>query len=210
MAELPSKKGQRSKGVFKLPSAEVIIATKAKEIEKDAELAKSKYSKLIFDYARKNSSFSRTLRMHGLDYLHRLHKPANPDQSDVTLIQIFEKSLDLDRVAINLHEKSLDELGKDKELRFKESLIGFKKRTEKYHGIFDSANSLLVNFQSLVSKKNSVPFCLIEEKLNASRLCLRSKLLEVERVYLDVFEGTSIMSGMVPERTEEDAQMEPL
>ena len=167
-------------------SAEQAVVVMRVEIEADVEKAKAGYNRFLLNYAKTNSSFARTLRTYGLDFLSRVSKPANPFFSDLSLIQQFEKCLELDRIAINLHSKAVGELSKSKELRYKESLVDFEKSLVFYNASLNKGVSLLVDFQSLVFKKDEVPLCILEPKLLVSRKQLRLHQLALERIFLDV------------------------
>jgi len=193
-----------------MASAAEAVALRKAEINSDIVRAREKYSKFMLNYAKTNSAYARTLRTYGLEFLHRLSKPADSDKSDVSLIQQIEKCLELDRVAINLHSKAMDEMSKDREIRFRECLKLFEERRKTYVKDFELGNDCLVRFQSAVDRKSSVPAGLLEMLLLPLRREARSKQLGLERIFLDVFEGTAIMSGRLPETTEEDAREEAL
>ncbi len=191
-----------------MASPEKAIADKKAEINADIERAKTKYSKFTFDYTKKNSSYTRIVGKYDLEFLHRIPKPADLSLSDVSLIQQLEKCLALDRLAINLHSKAIEEISKDKEIRFKESLNPFKEKMASYKKIIEKSIDLLVEFQKQVNRKDKVADCILEEKLSPLRKEIRLNQMDLERIYMDVFEGTAMMTGKMQESTDAEAQAE--
>lgn len=190
-------------------SPDVAVASKKQEIEAELEAVKEKYAKLVFDFAKKNSNFSRGLGKKW-DYLERVLMPIGFRAYNRALAHKVDGYLGLSKVAINWHGKALEELNMDRAIRFKDGLKLLEGRKRSYRDSFFETNELLNKFRLRDNELDSTPECLLKEPIAELRVALNLKLVELGRISLDVFEGTTVMSGRVPERTEEDMEAEAL
>jgi hypothetical protein len=197
---------------FRMVSAEQAVSSQKVAIEREQEQIKKKYGEQLVNYAKNNSAFAKTLRAFGLDFKHKVRESSDLGASDNSLVLVLKKDLTLARVAFNFHSKAVDELSKSKDIKYKDAgLKAFRERTAFYSGVLRESGKLLSEFQGLRDRQKFVSACLLQDAIAEKRSELLLVQLELERMHMDVFEGTAVMSGRLPEPTEEElTKEEPL
>ena len=185
-----------------------IVDKSLKLLDREEQRARTNVRDFYIEHFRKNSSFARSLKMYDLDYIHKIEFKPSLHYDDNALAVICRKMLGLSRSALNLMDKAITELEKNKELKLKKGLQPIKEEYIKYKNKHAELNNCVIDFLELKQKAAYVPSYIHSEQLSLLRRTLWDGQMDLSSIYLNVFEGTSVLTGISKKAPEEELEKE--